>query len=115
FNVARDFVPIGFAGEQPLVITASPALGANSLPEFIALAKRRPRELNSAAGLAGSVLHLTAERLRIAAGIDFQILHYPSVPMAMADLIGGRIQMTVDSLTGVSGTINSGQLRALAV
>lgn len=115
FNVARDFVPIGFVGEQPLVITASPALGVNSLPEFIALAKKRPGELNGAAGLAGSVLHLTAEWLRIAAGIDFQILHYPAVPMAMADLIGGRIQLTVDSITGVSGTINSGHLKALAV
>ena len=115
FNVARDFVPIGFVGEQPLVITASPALGVNSLPEFIALAKKRPGELNGAAGLAGSVLHLTAEWLRIAAGIDFQILHYPAVPMAMADLIGGRIQLTVDSITGVAGTINSGHLKALAV
>jgi tripartite-type tricarboxylate transporter receptor subunit TctC len=115
FNVARDFVPIGFVGEQPLVITASPALGVNTLPELIAHAKQRPGELNSSAGLRGSVLHLTAEWLRLAAGIDFTILHYPAVPKAMADLIGGRIQMTVDSITGVAGTISSGQLKALAV
>ena len=115
FNVARDFVPIGFVGDQPLVITAAPALGVNTLPEFIALAKKRPGELNIAAGLAGSVLHLTAEWLRTAAGIDFTILHYPAVPKAIADLIGGRIQATVDSITGVIGTIRGGQLKALAV
>jgi tripartite-type tricarboxylate transporter receptor subunit TctC len=115
FNVARDFVPIGFVGEQPLVITASPVLGVTTLAELIAHAKQRPGELNSSAGLRGSVLHLTAEWLRLAAGIDFTILHYPAVPKAMADLIGGRIQMTVDSITGVAGTISSGQLKALAV
>src|SRR5262245_6978297 len=52
FNVARDFVPIGFVGDQPLVITTTPALGVNSLAEFIALAKKRPGELNVTGGLA---------------------------------------------------------------
>jgi tripartite-type tricarboxylate transporter receptor subunit TctC len=115
YNVGRDFVPIGFVGEQPQVITAASALGVGTLAEFIALAKKRPGELNVAAGLAGSVLHLTAEWLRTAAGIDFTILHYPAVPQAMTDLIGGRIQGTVDSITGVLGTIRGGQLKALAV
>src|SRR5262245_24418058 len=107
FNVGRDFVPIGFVGDQPLVITASPALGVNTLAEFIALAKKRPGEFNMSGGLAGSVLHLTAEWLRTAAGIDFTIVHYPAIPQAMADLLGGRIQLTVDSITGVSGALRS--------
>ena len=115
FNVARDFVPIGFVGDQPLVITAAPALGVNSLAEFITLAKKRPGELNVAGGLAGSVLHLTAEWLRTAAGVDFTILHYPAVPQAIVDLVGGRIQLAVDSITGVAGAISGGQLKALAV
>ena len=115
YNVGRDFVPIGFVGDQPQVITAATALGVNTLPEFIALAKKRPGQLNVSGGLAGSVLHLTAEWLRIAAGIDFTIVHYPAVPQAMADLIGGRIQATVDSISGVIGTIRGGQLKALAV
>jgi tripartite-type tricarboxylate transporter receptor subunit TctC len=115
YNVGRDFVPIGFVGDQPLVITATPMLGVNTLGEFIALAKKKPGQLNVSGGLAGSVLHLTAEWLRTAAGIDFTIVHYPAVPQAMADLIGGRIQATIDSITGVAGTIRGGQLKALAV
>jgi tripartite-type tricarboxylate transporter receptor subunit TctC len=115
FNVARDFVPIGFVGEQPLVITAAPALGVETLAELIALAKKRPGELNVAGGNPGSVLHLTAEWLRTAAGIDFTIVHYPAVPQAIADLIGGRIHASVDSITGVVGAIRGGQLKALAV
>jgi len=115
YNVGRDFVPIGFVGDQPQVITAATALGVDDLKGFIALAKKRPGQLNVSGGLAGSVLHLTAEWLRIAAGIDFTIVHYPAVPQAMTDLIGGRIQATVDSITGVLGTIRGGQLKALAV
>jgi len=115
YNVGRDFVPIGFVGDQPQVITAATALGVDDLKSFIALAKKRPGELNVSGGLAGSVLHLTAEWLRLAAGIDFTIVHYPAVPQAMADVIGGRIQATVDSITGVLGTIRGGQLKALAV
>lgn len=115
YNVGRDFVPIGFVGDQPLAITAAPVLGVNTLPEFIALAKKRPGELNVSAGLAGSVLHLTAEWLRTAAGIDFTIVHYPAIPQAMADLMGGRIQGTIDSISGVAGVLRGGQLKAVAV
>jgi tripartite-type tricarboxylate transporter receptor subunit TctC len=77
FNVARDFVPIGFVGDQPLVITVAPALGVNTLPELIALAKKKPGALTAAAGLAGSALHLTAEWLKDAAHVDFTVIHYP--------------------------------------
>jgi tripartite-type tricarboxylate transporter receptor subunit TctC len=115
FNVGRDFVSIGFVGDQPMVITAAPALGVSTIAEFIALAKRKPGALNVSGGLAGSVLHLTAEWLRTAAGIDFTIVHYPAVPQAIADLVGGRIHASIDSITGVAGAIQGGQLKALAV
>jgi tripartite-type tricarboxylate transporter receptor subunit TctC len=38
----RDFTPIGFIGEQPMFLTVDPKLGASTLPEFIALAKKQP-------------------------------------------------------------------------
>ena len=77
FDVARDFVPIGYIGEHPMVIAAEPALGVSTLPELIALAKKRPGELNIAAGNRGSILHFTAEWLRSASGIDATLVHYP--------------------------------------
>jgi tripartite-type tricarboxylate transporter receptor subunit TctC len=115
FNVARDFVPIGFVGDQPLVVTVAPALGVNTLPELIALAKKKPGALTAAAGLAGSALHLTAEWLKDAAGIEFTVIHYPAVPQGLADLIGGRIQFTVDSMSGVAGAWRGGQVKVIAV
>ncbi len=67
-DVVRDTVPIGYIGEHPMVIAASSSLGVNTLPEFIALAKKRKGELNIAAGNRGSILHLAGEWLRMAGG-----------------------------------------------
>ena len=60
-DVLRDFVPIGYVGDHPMVVAASRELGVNTLPELIALAKKRKGELNFAAGNRGSILHLAAE------------------------------------------------------
>ena len=59
-----------------MVIAASRDLGVSTLPELIALAKKRKGELNIAAGNRGSILHLTGEWLRSATGIDVTLVHY---------------------------------------
>jgi tripartite-type tricarboxylate transporter receptor subunit TctC len=115
FDVGRDFVPVGYVGEHPMVIAATPALGVATLPALIALAKQRPGELNIAAGNAGSVLHLTAEWLRGAAGIDVALVSYPGAPQAMTDLLGGRVHAIVDAASGLASAIGGGTIKALAV
>src|SRR5262245_46419311 len=115
FDVARDFVPIGYVGEHPMVIGASPALGVSSLPELIALARQRPGTLNIAAGNRGSALHLTAERLRSLTGIDVTLVNYPGAPQALADVLGGRVHIIVDTMSGMAGSIRGGTIKPLAV
>ena len=115
FDVARDFVPIGYIGEHPMVIAASPTLGVSTLPELIALARKRPGELNIAAGNRGSILHFTAEWLRSASGIDATLVHYPGAPQALTDVLGGRVHAMVDAASGLAGAISSGSVKALAV
>jgi tripartite-type tricarboxylate transporter receptor subunit TctC len=114
-DVVRDFVPIGFVGGHPMNIAASAELGVNTLPELIALAKRRKGELNVAAGNRGSILHLTGEWLRAAAGIDVTLLHYPSAPQAITDVIAGRVHVMIDAITSMRGAVDSGKLKPLAV
>jgi tripartite-type tricarboxylate transporter receptor subunit TctC len=115
FDVARDFVPIGYIGEHPMVVAASPTLGVSTLPELIALAKKRPGELNIAAGNRGSILHFSAEWLRSASGIDATLVHYPGAPQALTDVLGGRVHAMVDALSGLAGAIGGGSVKALAV
>ena len=92
-DVVRDFVPIGFVGEQPLGIAVTPALGVNTLPELIALLKSKPGEFNVAAGNRGSILHLAGEWLRSATGTKFTLLHYTGGAKALPDVLGGRVQV----------------------
>lgn len=114
FDVARDFVPIGFIGEQPMGIAASAALGVNTLAELVAYAKKHPGELNVAAGNRGSILHFTAEWLRTAIGVDMTLLHYPAAPQALADVLGGRVHLMVDALSSMRGAMAGGKIKVLA-
>jgi tripartite-type tricarboxylate transporter receptor subunit TctC len=115
FDVARDFVPVGFIGEQPMAIAVTPALGVSSLAELIALAKKRPGEINCAVGTRGTLTHLTAERFRSVADADLTLIHYLGTPQALTDVVAGRVQVIVDSLSGLSGAIAGGSLKVLAV
>lgn len=115
FDVARDFVPIGFVGEQPMIIGASPALGVSSLPELFALARKHPGEINLAVLNRGGLPHLTGEWLRSASGADLTLIPYPGAPQALNDIMGGRVQLAIESLPAFSGAISGGTLKALAV
>jgi tripartite-type tricarboxylate transporter receptor subunit TctC len=115
FDVAREFVPIGFIGEQPMAIAATSILGVNSLPELITLGKKRPGEINVAVFGQGGIPHLTGEWLRSASGTDMTIVHYSAFPQALTDLIAGRMQVIVQGLPVLAGSVASGALKLLAV
>src|SRR5262245_61841041 len=102
-DLVRDFVPIGFVGEQPLGIGVTPALGVNTLSELIALLKSKPDALNVAAGNRGSILHLAGEWLRSATGTRFTMLHYTGGARALPDILGGRVQVDIDALASMRG------------
>ena len=114
-DVLRDFVPIGYVGDHPMVIAASHDLGFTTLPELIALAKKRKGEINIAAGNRGSILHLTGEWLRSATGIDVTLVHYPAASQAITDILGGRVHGMIDAIAAMRGTFEGGKLKALAV
>jgi tripartite-type tricarboxylate transporter receptor subunit TctC len=114
-DLVRDFVPIGFVGEHPMVIGAVASLKVSTLPELIALLKQRPGELNVAAGNRGSILHLTGEWLRNATGTQFTMLHYAAGSQSLPDLIAGRLQVMIDAMPAMRSGIEGGHLKPLAV
>jgi len=114
-DVVRDYVPVGYVGEHPMVIAASAELGVGTLQDLVALAKQRKGELNIAAGNRGSILHLTGEWFRIAGGIDATLVHYPSASQAITDVLGGRVHVMIDAITSMKGAIQAGKIKPLAV
>jgi tripartite-type tricarboxylate transporter receptor subunit TctC len=115
FDLERDFVRIGFVGEQPMVFAVSPALGVGSLAELIARAKARPGEILYAANLRGSLPHLSVELFRRRTGAELGYVPYQGAPAGLQDLLGGRISMIAESLPPLAGAVQAGSIRPLAV
>jgi putative tricarboxylic transport membrane protein len=114
-NFERDFVPIGLISESPMIIAVSPALGVNTLQEFIALAKGRPGELFYAANNRGSFPHLAGEFFRSRAGIKLTFVPYPGAAAGLNDIMGGRVSMIVEGPAALAGALQAGSIKALAV
>jgi len=115
FNFERDFVPIGMIGKQPMLIAVSPKLGVSTLAELIALAKKRPGEILYAGNTPGTVPTLTGEMLKQRAGIDMTFVPYPGAAAALKDLVGGQISIVIESGAGLTGAIQGGSVKLLAV
>jgi tripartite-type tricarboxylate transporter receptor subunit TctC len=115
-HLPRDFVAVGSLGGAPLFITAAPWLGVKTLPEFIALAEKRPGELAYGTNGPGRLTHLTGELLQARAGIKLLMVPYSGgTPQVLNDMMGKRIALTLDSYSGVAGAIEAGNAIPLAV
>jgi tripartite-type tricarboxylate transporter receptor subunit TctC len=115
WDPVRDFSPVTLAISSPNILVVHPSVAANSVKELIALAKSRPGALNYATGGAGSSPHLAAELFKAMAGVNLTRVNYKGSGMAIADLIGGQIQVMF--VVGSAGMphVKAGRLRALAV
>jgi len=113
-DILRDFAPLSHVASLDFVMAINPAVPANSLAEFIALAKARPGELNFGSSGNGGLPHLSGELLNAQAGIRTLHIPYRGSAPAYADLIGGRVQFMFDALAIAQPHIEGGRVRALA-
>ena len=115
YDPERDFIAIGFVTEVPLVIAVRPSLPAHSLKELISLASRNRHGLEYAANAQGTFPHLAGELFAQRAGIKLTFVPYKGAASALHDVAGGRLAMMIEGVSGISGALQAGQLRALAV
>ena len=115
YDPVRDFAPVTELGASPNVILAGAQSGIGSLAELVARAKARPGTLDLANPGTGSTPHLTAELLRLSAGIEFVQIPHNSAGLAVQSLLGGTTPVGVTALPPAQPHIKSGALRALAI
>ena len=115
YDAVNDFVPVATLVSTDYLMTVHPGVTANTLQEFIALAKAKPTALNYGSTGNGSVTHLLAELFNITAGIKTKHVPYKGSSPALADLMGGHIQMYFSPPDVTAALIKSGKLRALAI
>ena len=115
-QLPRDFTPIGSLGGAPMFISAARWVGVKTLPELIALAKKRPGELAFGTNGPGRLTHLTGELLQSRAGIKLLMVPYSGgTAQVLNDMMGGRIALAFDSYSGIAGAVEAGNARPLAV
>ena len=115
YDLEKSFSPVVVFGAIPLVFVVNPGVQANTLNDLIALAKAKPGALAFASGGNGSVQHLAGEMFQRAAGIRMLHVPYKGIGPAVNDLMGGQVQLIVESLAATISHINGGRMRALAV
>lgn len=115
FHLEQDFEPIALVGRVPLVITVGPTVKSANLAQFIALAQSRPGTLAYASAGNGSPQHLAAELLQRQAGVKLLHVPYKGSGPALNDLMGGQVDVIIDTLPATQAFIKGQRLRALAV
>jgi len=115
WDVVRDFSPITLAASTPNLLVVHPSLPVRSVKELIALAKRRPGELNYGSTSIGSSNHLGAELFKSMAGVNIVRVNYKGGGDALTALIGGHVQLAFVTAGLVTPHLQSGKLRPLAI
>jgi tripartite-type tricarboxylate transporter receptor subunit TctC len=115
FDFIRDIAPIASITLQPLLMMVNPSVPARTVPEFIAYAKANPGKVNFASAGVGTGPHLSSELFKLMVGVDLVHVPYRSGSPAMTDLIGGQVQMMINSPFSSIEYVKSGKVRALAV
>jgi tripartite-type tricarboxylate transporter receptor subunit TctC len=115
YDARRDFAPISLIAAAPEVLAVNPGLGAGSVADLIALAKKDTRKLNYGSAGSGTLAHLAAAAFNRRAGLGSVHIPYKGSNPALLDLLAAQIDWVFDSPTAVLPHVKTGKLRALAV
>ncbi len=115
YDSLRDFVAVSQIAATPLIVAVHPSLPAASIKELIALARKRPGELNFPSAGVGNVSHLAGELFNVMAGVRLVHVPYKGSAPATTDLLSGRVSVMFNSAFALLPYVKSGRLRALAV
>ena len=114
YDYKRDFMPVALAARAPLYMAVNPKVAANTLQEFIALAKSKPGTLNYGSSGIGSTHHLTMEAMKAALGLDIIHVPFKGTGQSVPALIGGQVDVLFSALPSLAGFVKSGQIKLLA-
>jgi tripartite-type tricarboxylate transporter receptor subunit TctC len=113
FQLLRDFAPVAPVNYSDLVLVVHPSVPADTLKDFIALAKAKPHALNYASSGPGTPYHMAGELFKAMAGLDIVHVPYKGSSGARTDILGGQVQMMFDAITTMAPNVRAGKLKAL--
>jgi tripartite-type tricarboxylate transporter receptor subunit TctC len=115
YDPINDFTPVALVANTPSVLIVHPSVPANSVQEFIALAKRKPGSINYGSAGNGSTPHLHAELFKIMTGASLVHVPYKGSTPARVAVMSGEVHADFDGLLPSLPLIKEGKVRALGV
>ena len=115
YDPLKDLAPIVLVGTVPNILIVNPAVPANNVKELIALGKNKTANLSYASTGQGTSTHLSTELFKNMTGMEAVHVPYKGGPPAIADLLGGQVNMMfINMPTGIAH-VRSGKVKILAV
>jgi tripartite-type tricarboxylate transporter receptor subunit TctC len=115
YDPLKDFAPVTVLGIVTSVMVTTPSLPVASVRDLVALAKKRPGQLNFTSSGAGSSTHLTGELLKQRAVIAMTHINYKGSGPALTDVMAGFVEIMFENLPSALPFINANKLKVLAV
>ena len=113
-TIAADFAAVAPVNLSPLLLVAHPSVGARTMRDLVAMAKKHPGITSGHSGV-GTVTHMTAEKLRMRAGIEITPVAYKGGATPVIALLGGEIAMVMATVPASVQYVRSGKLVALGL
>lgn len=114
YDVIRDFAPVTQVSTSPGALIVHPSVPVKNVKELIALAKKRPGDLNYGSSGVGGFGHICGELFNLMTGTKMTHIPYKSSAPALTDLIAGNIQVLFNNLISTTPFVKTGRVRALA-
>ncbi len=115
WNFVHDMAHVAAISKVPLVAEVTPSLPVKSIPELIAYAKANPGKINYASAGVGTPQHVSGELFKMMTGVVMQHVPYRGSAPALTDLLGGQVQLMIETTPASLEHIRAGRLRGLAV
>jgi tripartite-type tricarboxylate transporter receptor subunit TctC len=115
FDFPRDIAPVAAILRPPFLMSVNPSVPVRTVPEFIAYAKDNPGKINMASAGVGTGNHVAGELFKMLTGVQMVHVPYRGGGPALADLVGGQVQVMFGSMPSMIGYVRAGTLRPLAV
>ena len=115
YDAVADFTTIARVGESPLLAVMSAKMPQKTLAEVAAAARERPADWSIATSGLGSLSHIAAIEFRNVSKADITITPYRGTAPAMIDVIGGHVQLMIDSIVTLLPPARDGKVKALAI
>jgi tripartite-type tricarboxylate transporter receptor subunit TctC len=115
YDWEKDLAPVTVIGDTPLAIAIHPSVPAQNIKELLDYAKRNPGKLSYGTPGSGSSMHFAGESLKALASVFIVHIPYRGAAPAVADLLGGQVQVGIVGMPPVMGPHKAGKIKIVAV